>query len=343
MGEKIQLTIAVPAYNAEQYIRKCLDSMVNIDSRLEIIVVDDGSTDGTGSIIEQYINEYPEQVRMIRKENGGHGSGINCAVAEASGRYFKVIDADDWIVTENLTTLLGTLAHTCADAVITGYRTINNASGKILSYSSSCPCAGKEIPLSQMLECYEEISSCCSFHGLMYRTDFYLRHRIILSEGIFYEDHEYATLPFAHVDTLLILPLFFYEYRTGNSGQSVSFQNQVKRIDHIEKVIQKILQYRKNNGPLREDREEYFLRKLSVVAVSYFAVALVKDSSRKTGREKARSFRVWLLENEPQLMNRITKKYNTLVLFHWIHFPPEIYQSVLDTAFYKKFRKLWTN
>src|SRR5699024_10211719 len=115
---------------------------------------------------------------------------------------------------------------------------------------------------SQLLEVYEGISSCCSFHGLLYRTQFYLDCGIQLSEGIFYEDHEYATLPFVIVETVLILPLFFYEYRIGNSGQSVAFHNQVERIDHIEAVVRKILDHRAARGPLRPDREEYFMRKL---------------------------------------------------------------------------------
>lgn len=84
---------------------------------------------------------------------------------------------------------------------------------------------------------YDNISSCCSFHGILYRTQFYRECGFRLSEGIFYEDHEYATLPFAHLNSILILPLFFYQYRIGTSGQSVAFHNQVKRIDQIEQVI----------------------------------------------------------------------------------------------------------
>lgn len=338
-----QLTVAIPAYNAEAYLQKCLDSLVGADPRLEIIVVNDGSTDGTERLARQYADRYPDQVSLISKENGGHGSGINCAVEKAAGRYFKVIDADDWVVRENLTPLLDALERSDADAVVLGYHTINESSGKVLAYPSDCQYAGQTIGVPQLLEVYEEISSCCSFHGLLYRTRFYLDCGIRLSEGIFYEDHEYATLPFAHVETVLILPLFFYEYRIGNNGQSVAFHNQVKRIGHIEAVIRKMLDYRAAHGPLRPDREEYFLRKLSVVVVSYFAVALIKDRDRKGGAEKARRFRRWLEEREPKLLERTAKKYQTMLWLHRVHFPAELYQSILDTNLYKRFRRIWIN
>jgi len=338
-----QLTIAVPAYNAERWLGQCLDSMVGKDPRLEVVVVDDGSTDGTGTLAAQYVERYPKHVRLISKTNGGHGSGINCAVKEADGRYFKVIDADDWIVRDNLTPLLDALERTEVDAIITGYHTIHEVSGKVLAFPSDCRYAGEEIMVPQLLEVYEEISSCCSFHGLFYRTKFYRDHGIQLSEGIFYEDHEYATLPFAYVETVLILPLFFCEYRIGNSGQSVAFHNQVKRIDHIETVARRIIDYRQECGPLRPDRDEYFLRKLCIVVVSYFAVALVKSPDRKAGEAYAERFYTWLAKREPEILERIAKKYRTLWLLHRVHFPAALYQKLLDTNLYKKFRKIWIN
>ena len=83
MAETI-LSIAVPAYNSEHYLGKCLDSMAGADARLEVIVVDDGSTDGTGVLVQEYVRRFPRQVSLISKDNGGHGSGINTAVEIAT-------------------------------------------------------------------------------------------------------------------------------------------------------------------------------------------------------------------------------------------------------------------
>lgn len=338
-----QLTIAIPAYNAEAYLRKCLESMAGLDERLEIIIINDGSTDGTAAVAQEFVGRYPDDVRLFSKTNGGHGSGINLAVRHATGRYFKVVDADDWIVSENLKSLLDALEQTMADAVITGYKTVNMKSGKILTFPSQCKYVGQEIGLEQLLEVYEEITSCCSFHGLCYQTKMYQESGLWLSEGVFYEDHEYATLPFAYVDNVLILPFYFYVYMIGNASQSVAFHNQVKRIGHIETVTRHILEFRKENGPLTPAREEYFLRKLTVVVVSYFAVALVKNPNKKAGMQDAECYRTFLESEEPELLRRIEKKYRTLLLFRWLHMPPALYQGILDTDFYKKFRQIWMN
>ena len=160
MAETI-LSIAVPAYNSEHYLGKCLDSMAGADARLEVIVVDDGSTDGTGVLVQEYVRRFPRHVSLISKDNGGHGSGINTAVEIATGRYFKVVDADDWIRTDQLPCLLDALERTCADAVITGYHTINEATGKVMAYPCTCRYAGQKIDLKTLLEVYDNISFCC--------------------------------------------------------------------------------------------------------------------------------------------------------------------------------------
>lgn len=338
-----QLTIAIPAYNAEAYLRKCLESMTGLDERLEVIVINDGSTDATAAIAQEFVNHYPNDVRLLSKPNGGHGSGINLAIQHAAGCYFKVVDADDWIISENLKFLLDALEQTQVDAVITGYKTVNMKSGKIFEYPSQCKYDKQEIGLEQLLEVYEDIASCCSFHGLCYRTQMYRGCGLKLSEGIFYEDQEYATLPFAYVDKVLILPFCLYMYLIGNANQSIAFHNQVKRIGHIETVTHRILEFKKRNSQMTSAREEYFLRKLMVIAVSYFAVALVKNPDKKEGMKNAERYRTFLENEEPELLRRINKKYWTLLLFRRMHLSASIYQMMLDTNLYKKFRKIWLN
>ena len=99
MAEKI-LSIIIPMYQAERFIAKCLDSLLT-DQRcltyLEILIVNDGSRDRSGKIAAGYREKYPDSIRLIEKENGGHGSAVNAGVEQCSGKYFKVLDADDWV------------------------------------------------------------------------------------------------------------------------------------------------------------------------------------------------------------------------------------------------------
>lgn len=340
--KELQLTIIVPSYNVEQYLYKCLDSMAGRDERLEILIVDDGSTDRTGEIADQYAADYPDQVRVIHKENGGHGSGINVGVAQARGRYFKVIDADDWIVTPNLQPVLDRLQNSQADAAVAGFHEIDMMTGRRVAYSSDCAFAGQEVGLDKLLEVYDAIRDCFSFHGLFYKTAWYRTHGLCLTEGVFYEDQEYATLPFAYLDTLLVLPEFFYEYMVGNSNQSVSYQNQVKRIGHIETVLRNMLAFYQEHMPMQAARGEYFLRKLSIVAMSYFATALVKNKNRQQGKADAQRVRSWLKTEAPELIRRTEKKYKALQLAGAMHLSPALYQKMLTTNIYQKFRCVWT-
>ena len=117
------LTISVAAYNAARDLPKCLDSItacLNID-KIEIFIVDDGSTDATRDVALKYCIQFPQSVFLISKKNGGHGSTINASIQKSSATFFKIVDADDWIDTANLDKLIGYLEGTSADMILNPY------------------------------------------------------------------------------------------------------------------------------------------------------------------------------------------------------------------------------
>lgn len=120
--EKI-LTVVVPTYNAEKYLRDNLESfeIPELMQDIEILIVNDGSTDHSLEIAREYAERYPDTYRVITKENGGHGSGINCGIEYALGSYFKVVDADDWVGKEAFVSLVRTLKTSDADVVYSGF------------------------------------------------------------------------------------------------------------------------------------------------------------------------------------------------------------------------------
>ena len=119
------LSIIIPAFNTELYIRRCLDSLLydcSIADDLDIIVVDDGSTDGTASIAGEYHKEFPDCVSVIKKKNGGHGSAVNAGMKNAVGNYVKVIDSDDWVDIFDFSNFVKCLKAEDADIVVTNVR-----------------------------------------------------------------------------------------------------------------------------------------------------------------------------------------------------------------------------
>ena len=104
------LSIAVPCYNSEAYMRKCVDSLLAGGEDVEIIIVDDGSTrDDTAGIADEYAAKYPSIVKAVHQENGGHGAAVNTGIDNATGLYFKVVDSDDWLKREAYLQVLDTL------------------------------------------------------------------------------------------------------------------------------------------------------------------------------------------------------------------------------------------
>ena len=117
------LTVTIPSYNTEKYIDECLPYLIDerIISDIEILIVSDGSIDNTVSVAQKWADKYPDSIRVIDKENGGHGSTINRGILEATGKYFKVVDGDDWVVTENFVKLIEFLKGVDVDLINNPY------------------------------------------------------------------------------------------------------------------------------------------------------------------------------------------------------------------------------
>lgn len=337
------VTFAVAAYNAEKYLDTCLSSFLcpEVLGQIEVLVVDDGSTDGTAQIARRFCRQHPGVFRLLSQENKGHGGALNTAFAQAAGKYLRPVDADDWVVTENLPRYVQALNGAKADAVITSYHTVDMVSGKKRAFSCECEKAGREISLTELMEVYDSIAPCCSFHGITYRAELYRASGLRLSEHIFYEDQEYAALPFFQVKSVQILPLFLYQYQIGNGEQSVAFHNQVKRISHIEQVVLRMMEYKRGIPAPSPGSLSYYFQKLATTAVSYHATALLKNPHKREGRRQSALFFAEVEQQEPEVNRRISRKLKTLRLFSRLHLSPVLYQRLLDSGVYKRVRGWW--
>ncbi len=103
------LSIAIPCYNSEAYMEKCIESLLKGGEEVEILVVNDGSSDRTAEIADAYAEKYPTIIKAIHQENGGHGEAVNAGIRNATGLYFKVVDSDDWVNEEAYKQILKTL------------------------------------------------------------------------------------------------------------------------------------------------------------------------------------------------------------------------------------------
>ena len=297
------VTFIIPAFNSANTIQRCLNSFLDTEilNSIEVIVVNDGSTDNTADIVQAYVEKYPA-FYLINKENGGHGSVINYAAKAANGKYFKVIDSDDWVQTINLRNYIESLKKTNADVVFTHIRTIDSRNNYIREYMMLGLEFGREYSFGEFWDHGYKVSKVCQMHGITYLTEFYQSCNISLSEHISYEDQEYATLPFSDVRTVLPLDLFIYVYSLGNANQSVSDQNQVKNISQMETVFWKIEDCTPTN--LYGAARNYFLYKKANKLLSCYTTAMIKNHDKAGGRVWVRSLR-----KRVQMQNLLLYKY----------------------------------
>ncbi len=136
MKEKL-ISVIVPAYNVENYIRRCLDSLVSQTyQNLEIIVVNDGSTDRTGEIIEEYTERYPDKVMLYTRENQGQAEARNFGISKASGEYIGFVDSDDFVSTKMYELMYREAEEQNCDMVTCGYYGCDEVTGEITVYQT---------------------------------------------------------------------------------------------------------------------------------------------------------------------------------------------------------------
>lgn len=335
--EKI-LTVAVPAYNAERYLDKGLPSFLcgPLEDKLDVIVVDDGSTDGTAQIADGYAARYPHIFRVIHKVNGGHGSGINIAVAKAAGKYFRVVDADDWVRTENMEHYLRELEQADADVVLTPFHTVDMSSGKRCRYALVQAVSGKTYTPDELLPIMSKAAPWFCIHSIAYRTDFLQGTGLRFSEGIFYEDTEYALLPFAGAAKIRTLDIDIYEYMIGNVSQSVSVQSFCKRFAQLETVFLRILSYYARHKGVHASSDAFFQARLALLLGTYEKVLLAYLPDRTFGRRRAGDIRRRAGQVDPAILKLSAGRHSLLLLCNRIGLPGESLERVY--AWYKNKR-----
>ena len=221
-----QLTLIIPTYNMEKYLRVCLDSLIigEDQANLEVLVINDGSKDTSSAIAHEYEEKYPETFRVIDKENGNYGSCINRGLKEATGRYVKILDADDYFDNTALKSLMQKIPTINTDLILTDNTIFgdNNISKKYYGF---------ELPTDSALDfanyC-DKIKGCIQMHNVTYKRDIFSRFHYHQTEGISYTDMEWIFAPMARVKTFVYLSLPLYKYLIGREGQTIS-PEQIRR------------------------------------------------------------------------------------------------------------------
>lgn len=245
------LSFAVPCYNSAAYMGKCVESLLKGGEDVEIIIVNDGSTDETGEIADRYAAEYPSIIKAVHKENGGHGSAVNTGILYATGLYFKVVDSDDWVKEDAYHKILDTLRNLVGgervlDMFISNfvYEKVGENRHKVMRYKHA-------LPVDEMFN-WDDIrhfhkGQYILMHSVIFRTRLLRECRLKLPEHTFYVDNLYVFEPLPYVRNLYYLDVNFYRYYIGRPDQSVNESIMIGRIDQQIKVNKLMIDYMVDN------------------------------------------------------------------------------------------------
>lgn len=335
------LSVIIPAYNSEPYLDKCLSSLLldEVLEALEVIVVNDGSTDRTAEIAEGYVCRYPDTVRLISQENKGHGGALNTGCAAARGRYLKVIDADDWVKSENLSAFLSLLADCESDVVLTHHETIDIGCGEIKKWRSYPKEFGRAYAFDEIMADWKSFDRSLTFHGITYRTAFYQGCGVSLSEHVFYEDHEYATLPCVHAATVTPFDLFIYCYRIGDVTQSVSNENQLRRLSHTETVLCRLMhEWKELPTSLTEGARGFYAMKVQGLLLSYLMTVLLVEKKKKVGRQVAAAMMAKVKAVLPETYGLALSQYRVFRTMNRLHIGKKTWDGIAGSKLYRILR-----
>ena len=298
------ITVTIPCFNSALYMAHAIDSVLPAGEDVEILIVNDGSNkDETARIADDYAAKYPAIVRAIHKENGGHGDAVMTGIHNATGKYFKVLDSDDWFDTEAFVRVLEKLraldeAGEAVDLMLSNFvydkvgarhkyvTRLNHAlpEGEIIGWENT-----RHFRMGQYIQ----------MHSIIYRTQLLIDCGLELPKHTFYVDELYAYIPLVSVSRMMYLNENVYHYFIGREDQSVQEDIMIRRIDQairvqeimVDKVILKDI-------PDRHKRR-YLLKYLEIVT-AVASVMLIKSGTPEN-RQKKRALWMNLHMRQPDV------------------------------------------
>lgn len=307
------LSFAVPCYNSQDYMANCIESLLVGGDDVEIIIVDDGSKDNTAKIADEYAAKYPDIIKAVHQENGGHGEAVNTGIANATGVYFKVVDSDDWVNAEAYRKLISTIKYnisqnTEVDMYVSNY--VYEKQGakhkRVISYRNA-------LPVEQVFGWKDirhfRIAQYMLMHSITYRTQLIKDCGLRLPAHTFYVDNIFAFNPFPYVKTLYYLDINFYRYFIGRSDQSVNEKVMISRIDQQLRVNKLMIDYFVENEAIMEKRcKKYMLSYLNIM-MTVSSIMLILSETDENFRKKQE---LWKYLKNKQLRLWFRLRFSTL-------------------------------
>ena len=325
------MTATIPCYNSAAYMRHAIETLLAGGDEMEIIIVNDGSTDDTVKIAEKYVKKSPTIVRLISQENGGHGEAVNTGLANATGIYFKVVDSDDWVSEEALLQVLDTLKGLLADGKGPDlflanyvYEKMDAKKKKVINYSMALP---KDRIFTWNDIMHFRQSQNILMHSTIYRTNLLKDCGIRLPKHTFYVDNIFVYQPLPFVKTLYYMDINLYRYFIGRDDQSVNEQVMIRRIDQQLKIT-KIMIESHDLFQIKSNKLRNYMIKYLSMMMTVSSVFLIKEGSDASLAKKQE-----LWDYLKHYDKRLYKKIRSQILGRSMNLPGKFGRRIVEVGY----------
>ena len=303
------LSIAVPCFNSQEYMRHCVDTLLSGGDEVEILIVNDGSKDDTAVIADEYAANYPGIVRAIHQENAGHGGAVMAGLQNATGLYFKVVDSDDWVDEEALGKILYTLRkfvteQTMVDLLVSNfvYDKVGVRHKKVIRY-------GNALPENKILG-WDDVGRLRKgqdllMHSVIYRTQLLRESGMDLPRHTFYVDNLFVYVPMRCVETMYYLNVDLYHYFIGRNDQSVNESVMIRRIDQQSKV-NKLMQQQVDLKSIKNKRLQQYLYNYFEIITVVSSILMIRSGTQENLEKKTELWN-YLKEQDAWLYYRLRR------------------------------------
>lgn len=284
------LTVAIPCYNSQDYMRHAVETVLVGGKDVEILLVNDGSTDKTGEIADELAAEYPSIVQVIHKPNGGHGSAVNAGLANASGIYYKVLDSDDWFDRESFLKVLDLLRDFVRDGHGVDMLLSNYVYEKPSLHKHKAIRYDGVFPENQVFGWSDvkrfKTSQNILMHSVIYRTKLLRDCGLELPEHTFYVDNIFVYYPLPYVKTMYYLNVDLYRYFIGREDQSVNEKVMIGRIDQ-QLLVNRIMIDAYDLTKIKNKKLRNYMVKYLTMMMTVSSVFLIKEGSEESLHKRA--------------------------------------------------------
>lgn len=283
------ISFAIPCYNSEAYMEHAVESILPGGEDVEIIIVNDGSRDRTSEIAHAYAEKYPTIIKVVDKENGGHGDAVNSGLSNAQGKYFKVVDSDDWVDEEALHKILKLLRDLEEEDQEVDMLVSNYVYEKVGVAHKRCVHYRNVLPKDEIFRWDDighfRLDQYILMHSVIYRTAMLQLSQMRLPKHTFYVDNIYVYYPLPHVRKIYYLDVDFYRYFIGREDQSVNEKNMIARVDQQIFVTKSMIEMYQLKNVTSKKLRQYMINYLAIM-MTVSSILLIRSKKEENLEKK---------------------------------------------------------